>query len=413
MSEAPSATPGIRQAGLLVAFMWVAYFLNYCDRQAVFAMFPSLKAELAMTDRQLGLTGAIFLWVYAFGCPVAGQLADRFSKRVLVVLSLILWSVVTIATGFAGSAAIMLALRAAMGISESLFMPTAIALTANAHPPTLRSRAIAVLTTAQIAGTVAGSWFGGWMADRGQWRGAFLVLGMVGVLYAAPYFLFLRGVNESPSTGGRTTGGALALPVLIRVRTFLLLCVVFPIFVFGLWLLYGWLPAFLKEKFALNQADAAFNATLFLQAATAVGLLGGGILADALYRRTKASRLWLMTASLILCAPCLHALGSSGTLNATRAAAAAFGFFSGLLMGNIFPAAFEVVPNDTRASAVGILNFCGAIVSGFAAWFGGLWKESLGIDRLLTLTAVAYVIAGLALVIGIKTLFPRDHELNH
>jgi MFS family permease len=153
--------------------MWVAYVLNYCDRQAVFSMFPSLKAGFGMTDEQLGLTGALFLWVYAIGCPIAGQIGDRCSKRLLVVLSLVVWSIVTVATGFAGSAFVLLGLRAAMGISESLFMPTAIALTANAHPPGLRSRAIAVLTTAQIAGTVAGSWFGGWMADRELWRGAF------------------------------------------------------------------------------------------------------------------------------------------------------------------------------------------------------------------------------------------------
>lgn len=401
-----------RQAASLVAFMWFAYFLNYCDRQAVFAMFPSLRSDLAMTDEQLGLTGAMFLWVYAFGCPVAGQLADRFSKRLLVVLSLIVWSSVTLATGLAGSAVILLALRAAMGISESLFMPTAIALTANAHPPAQRSRALSVLTTAQIAGTVGGSWFGGWMADRGHWRGAFLALGAVGILYAAPYYLFLRGVSEGVSGGGRTAGAALAIPLLVKARTFLLLCIVFPVFVFGLWLLYGWLPLFLKEKFALNQADAAFNATLFLQAATAVGLLGGGVLADALHRRTKTARFWLMTASLVLCAPCLHALGSGHTLDAARAAAAAFGFFSGLLMGNIFPAAFEVVPKDTRASAVGILNFCGALVSGFATLFGGLWKESLGIDRLFTLTASAYLAAGLALIFGIRRLLPFDHERN-
>lgn len=390
--------------------MWIAYFLNYCDRQAVFSMFPSLRADLAMTDRQLGLTGAIFLWVYAFGCPVAGQLGDRFSKRLLVVLSLVVWSLVTVATGLAGSAAVLLGLRAAMGISESLFMPTAIALTANAHPPALRSRAIAALTTAQIAGTVAGSWFGGWMADRGQWRGAFLVLGAIGVLYALPYFAFLRGVREGAPAGDRAGGGSLAFPILVRIRTFLLLCVVFPVFVFGLWLLYGWLPAFLHDKFALTQSEAAFNATLFLQATTAVGLLGGGVLADALYRRTRASRLWLMSASLLLCAPCLHLLGSSDTLVATRLAAAAFGLFSGLLMGNVFPAAFEVVPHDTRASAVGVLNFCGAIVSGFATLFGGLWKQSLGIDRLLSLTAMAYVVAGAALILGIRFLFPGDQR---
>ncbi len=402
-----------KSAGALVAFMWFAYFLNYCDRQAVFSMFPSLKADLGMSDKQLGLTGAIFLWVYAFGCPIAGQLADRFSKRLLVVLSLIVWSIVTVATGFAGSAFILLGLRAAMGISESLFMPTAIALTANAHPPELRSRAIAVLTTAQIAGTVAGSWFGGWMADRGQWRGAFFVLGAIGLLYALPYFAFLRGVNENPTAETSKPSKSLAFPILLRVRTFLLLCVVFPIFVFGLWLLYGWLPSFLKEKFALNQADAAFNATIFLQLTTAVGLLGGGVLADKMYRRTKASRLWLMTASLILCAPCLHFLGSSDTLSVTRIAAASFGLFSGLLMGNIFPAAFEVVPADTRASAVGILNFCGAIMSGFATLFGGMWKQSLGIDKLLSITALAYLAAGIALIVGIKTLFQPDYETTH
>ena len=399
---------GARSASLLVAFMWVAYFLNYCDRQAVFSMFPSLKADLGMSDQQLGLTGAMFLWVYAFGCPIAGQIGDRFSKRLLVVLSLVVWSIVTVATGFAGSAVMLLGLRAAMGVSESLFMPTAIALTANAHPPALRSRAIAVLTTAQIAGTVAGSWFGGWMADRGQWRGAFFVLGAVGLLYAVPYFAFLRCVNENPIAGAAPPSKSLAFPILLRVRTFLLLCVVFPVFVFGLWLLYGWLPTFLHDKFALNQSDAAFNATLFLQATTAIGLLGGGVLADKLYQRTRASRLWLMTASLVLCAPCLHFLGSSDTITATRIAAASFGLFSGLLMGNIFPAAFEVVPSDTRASAVGILNFFAAIMSGFATLFGGMWKQSLGIDRLLSLTALAYLAAGIALIVGIKKLFPRD-----
>jgi predicted MFS family arabinose efflux permease len=411
MTKDPIA--GTRQATLLIAFMWVAYFLNYSDRQAVFSMFPTLKADLGMTDKQLGLTGAIFLWVYAIGCPIAGQLADHFSKRILVVLSLIIWSIVTIATGFAGSAVIILSLRALMGISESMFMPTAIALTANAHPPSLRSRAIAILTTAQIAGTVVGSWFGGWMADRGEWRSAFFVLGSVGLLYALPYFLFLRKVNENSTSENNTITKRLAFPVLIKVRTFLLLCIVFPIFVFGLWLLYGWLPNFLHDKFSLNQSDAALNATIFVQGATLIGLLGGGVIADAMYRHTKASRLWLMTASLILCAPCLHALGNSDTLNTTRIAAAGFGLFSGLMMGNIFPAAFEVVPADTRASAVGFLNFFGAIMSGFATLFGGIWKQSLGIDRMLSLTALAYVVAGIALIAGIKRLFPNDWKTAH
>lgn len=406
------------QSILLLGFMWFAYFLNYCDRQAVFAMFPSLKSDLGMTDQQLGLTGACFLWVYALGCPIAGIVGDRVSKRILVVMSLIIWSLVTAATGLSRSGGELLWLRAAMGISESLFMPTAIALTASAFAPALRSTTIAILTSAQIAGTVAGSWFGGWMADMGAWRTAFYALGGVGLLYAVPYFAFLRTFKseqpkpqlDSPYSdpSSSTASVSRSLGSLLTTWTFLVLCIVFPVFVFGLWLLYGWLPTFLGGKFQLVQADAAFNATVYLQGSTLIGLLGGGWLADRLLRWTRASRYYLMLASLVLCAPCLHAIGNCETLWQLRVAASAFGIFSGLLMGNIFPAAFEVVSTQSRATAVGILNLCGGLVSGFATLFGGMWKETLGIDRLLTLTGVAYFAAGLLLLCCILVLFPRD-----
>lgn len=393
--------------------MWGAYFLNYCDRQAVFAMFPVLRTELGMTDTQLGLTGSIFLWVYGIGCPIAGQLADRMSKRLLVVGSLAVWSLVTLGTGWAGSALILLALRAAMGVSEALYMPAAISLTANAHPPEKRSRAISILTTAQIVGTVGGSWFGGWMAQQGRWREAFFVLGAIGLLYAVPYFLFLRRVDETAQVETRAAGGRLAVSALLRVPTYLMLCVVFPLFVFGLWLIYSWLPNFLHEKFSLNLAEAAFTATAYLQAGTLAGMLGGGVLADLLYRRTRSARLWLLAASLLLCAPCLHLLGSAPTLGLTCAAAAGFGLFSGFLMGNIFPAAFEVVPADTRASAVGVLNFCGSLLSGFAPLLGGMWKRTVGMEQILTGTALGYLAGAAILVAGIRLLFQRDYDRVH
>jgi MFS family permease len=392
--------------------MWCAYLLNYADRQAVFAMFPSLRNDLGMNDQQLGLVGAAFLWVYAVGCPVAGQLADRWSKRKLAVCSLAIWSLVTFASGIANGPVTLLCLRSAMGVSESLFMPGAIALTANAHPPAMRSRAVAILTTAQIAGTVGGSTFGGWMADRGQWRIAFFILGATGLLFALPYLQFLRTLPDSLDRVEDSSRSGLCFPVLIRTPTFLVLCTVFPIFLFGLWLLYGWLPAFLNEKFGLNQTDAAWNATAALQSATVIGLLTGGWLADKLLCRTKASRVWILCASLILCAPFLHLIGNSTSLSQTRFAAGAFGLFSGLLMGNIFPAAFEVLPPGVRATAVGVLNLCGGLMSGCATLFGGLLKQSVGIHRLLSLTAAGYLLAALLLVGAIGIFFPADHARN-
>ncbi|HYG78203.1 MAG TPA: MFS transporter [Planctomycetota bacterium] len=403
------AAPVIRAGGSLVAYMWVAYFLNYCDRQVVFALFPVLKTELGLSDMQLGLTGSLFLWVYGIGCPIAGQIGDRYSKRLLVVLSLVIWSGVTVATGLSTTAVMLLVMRALMGLSESLYMPSAIALTANAHAPENRSRAIAALTTAQIAGVVAGSWFGGWMGDQGHWRIAFFALGALGLLYSIPYFLFLRGVREDAHVETKKSDAKLPILDLLTVPTYALLCVAFPIFVFGLWLLYGWLPNFLHEKFSFSLSDAAFNATAFVQSASLVGMLSGGSLADWLFRRTTAARMWLLATSLLFCAPCLYALGHCETLLGTRIAACGFGFFSGFMMANIFPAAFEIVPADTRASAVGVLNLFGAGISGCATLFGGMWKKTLGIEGLLTCTAAAYVFAGVALIVGIKLLFARDY----
>lgn len=120
-----------------------------------------------------------------------------------------------------------------------------------------------------------------------------------------------------------------------------------------------------------------------------------------------------MTASLLLCSPCLHLIGHSETLLATCISASAFGLFSGFFMGNIFPAAFEVVPPDTRASAVGVLNFFGALVSGFAPLVGGVWKKTIGIERLLTYTSVVYIIAAIVLIAGIQKLFRRDYLRAH
>jgi MFS family permease len=400
------ALPSRGQAALLVALMWGAYFLNYCDRQAVFAMFPSLRADLGMDDASLGLVGAVFLWVYALACPVAGHLGDRMSKRFLAVASLVIWSLVTVATGFVSDGGWMLALRAAMGVSEALFMPTAVALVADAHAPSVRSRAIAILSTAQIAGTVGGSVFGGWMADLGRWRQAFFVLGAAGVVYALPYLLLLRSPQPRRTARAAPTP---ALAALASIPSFVALCVGFPCFVFGLWLIYGWFPSFLREKFSLSQAEAAWNATIWLQAMSAVGLLGGGVFSDWLYRRTPAARQWVLVTSLLACAPCLWWIGAAPTLGTTRLAAAGFGLASGLFMGNIFPAAFEVVPAAGRAGAVGVLNLCGGMVSGFGALFGGLVKSSIGIDGLLAICAVAYLLAAGLLVVATRRRFLADH----
>jgi len=404
---------------ILVAWMWVAYFLNYCDRQAVFAMFPVLKSELAMTDAQLGLTGALFLWVYGIGCPIAGLLADKISKRSLIIASLIVWSLVTIATGLSISAAMLLAMRAAMGISEALFMPAAIAWTSGATPERWRSRAIASLTTAQIAGVVGGASFGGWMAQRGQWRMAFVVLGIAGLIYAIPYAWYLarhsrqasqdfgsqRPLSRSDSATGLQTASGL-----FRTPTFCMLCIIFPLFVFGLWMIYSWLASYLQEKFSLTLSEAAWTSTLYLQVATLIGLFFGGYMADRWRTRYRSGRMLVLLVSLAACAPLLRGIGQSEDLNQLKLLLIGYGFFSGWMIGNIFPAAFDVVAVSSRGAAVGILNLFGAALSGFAPLAVGAWKESVGFSGMLSVAALAYAVAAALLALTLFIFFQKDWE---
>jgi MFS family permease len=402
-----------KHAWLLVGFMWVAYFLNYSDRQVVFSIFPILKSQLGFSDTQLGLTGSVFLWVYALCSPIAGQIGDRYSKKTLVVLSLFLWSGVTTLTGLSNSAFTLLSCRALIGITEALFMPAAVALTANAHSPATRSRAIAAFDTAQLGGVVMGGWFGGFMAQEYQWRWAFYGLGLSGILYSIPYYSFLKRTDEQAQVETKRSGAKFAISALIGVPSFRILCIVFPAFTFVLWLLYAWLPSFLYDKFSLSLTEAGFTATAFLQAATLAGLLVGGLGADWLYRRTPAARFWLVAGGLFMAAPCVHFVGNSDSLFFTKLAAVGFGLGSGVLIANLMVSSFDVVPADTRASAVGWMNFIGALVSGFAALLGGSLKQTVGIHQLLTYSSIVCIVAGGLLLVAIRFYFERDYARVH
>jgi MFS family permease len=402
-----------RKAWLLVGFTWIAYCLNYSDRQVIFSIFPILKTELHFTDAQLGLTGSAFLWVYGLCSPLAGQIGDRFSKRRLVALSLLLWSGVTAITGLSHSVGMVLTCRALTGVTESLFVPAAVALLANAHRPENRSRAFALYGTGQLAGIVLGGWFGGYIAQEFQWRLAFYLLGLAGILYCFPYFKFLNSFSEEAHVETKKSGATLAVTALAKIPTYLVLCMVSSVFNLTLWLLYTWLPDFFYEKFSLTLADAGYTATVYLQTASLVGTLAGGALADSLYRRNKSARFWLIAIGLLLAAPCVHWIGNSDTLLFTKFAAIAFGLVGGLALANLYISSFDIVPADTRASAVAFMNLAGYLTSGFAPLVTGVWKQELGIHRMMSYTSLLLVAAAILLFTAIRYFVPADYRRVH
>jgi predicted MFS family arabinose efflux permease len=307
----------------------------------------------------------------------------------------------------------VLTCRALTGVTESLFVPAAVALLANAHRPENRSRAFALYGTGQLAGIVVGGWYGGFVAQEFQWRLAFYSLGAAGIVYCVPYFRFLRSFSEEARVETKKSGNALAVTALARIPTYLVLCFVSSVFNLTLWMLYTWLPDFLYEKFSLSLAGAGYTATVYLQTASLVGTLAGGALADHLFRRVKTARFWLIATGLVLAAPCVHLIGNSDSLLFTKLAAVAFGLAGGLAMANLYISAFDVVPADTRASAVAFMNLAGYLTSVFAPLVMGVWKQSIGIARMMSYSALLLAAASLVLFWAARHLAPTDYRRVH
>jgi predicted MFS family arabinose efflux permease len=396
---------------MLIAFLWVAYVFNQADRQVVYTLFPALQQEFGFSDAVLGLTGALFLWVYGLCSPVSGILGDRWSKTGLVVGSLVLWSFFTVASGLAPNGTFLLGCRALLGISESLYMPAAYALMANAHGPATRSKAVAIFATSQMIGVAVGGSLSGYVAERLHWRVSFWMLGCAGLLFALPLYRFFRTIPEEFRTGratARQPAGFSSFLRLFRIPSLRVVTFFVAVSTFGLYLVYTWLPTFIYDKFGVGLARAGLEASLYPQIGTLVGLIVGGAIADRLHGSVKAARFSVVLAGFALAAPSIYLLGSSDSLDSTRIAGIAFGLFAGFIIANQAPSAFDVVPASLRASTVGVLNMLGSGVSGFAPFLGGLARKTIGVDQVMVFTSVAYVITAVLVLYGIVRHFERD-----
>ena len=148
------------------------------------AVLAAVRTEFRATDVELGLLGSVFLWSYALGSPLAGRLADRISRRTLVLWSIASWSLVTALMGLASNFTSLVVLRCALGLAESLFLPAAFAMIAEAHGTGTRARAMSFITIGINVGMVLGGGFSGFMAEHHGWRSGFGLLGVAGIALA-------------------------------------------------------------------------------------------------------------------------------------------------------------------------------------------------------------------------------------
>lgn len=391
---------------LVVAFLWVAFFINYVDRLAVFSIYPVLKRDLLLSNAQLGLVGTVFIWTYSLCMPFTGRLADVFRRERIVVASIVLWSLATLGTGLSHSALPFLLWRACVGLTEALYVPAALGLIAALHPAATRSRALAAHSTAQYIGILGGGWYGGWTADHVGWRWGFAALAVVGVVYALYLSKALRGPEPGPMERV-SRRNARSLEV-FESRCYVALCLAFFMFCLMLWMLYAWLPDFLYERFHLSMSQSGLAATLYLQVSSAVGVACGGVLGDHAVKTVRGARFYATAAGAILSAPFAYLAFSSGSLLSLKIFACAFGLTGGLLMSNQFAASYDVTPERNYGFAAGALNMVGGLAGGAGILAAGLWKASIGIAHLMFWCSVATVVSGCVLAWVTTAFFRRE-----
>jgi predicted MFS family arabinose efflux permease len=392
-----------------VALLWVAFALNYVDRQVIFSIFPALRSQLGFTDAQLGFSGSAFVWIYAIGMPLGGMLADRWSRSRMIVASLVLWSVATAGSGLSGSFASFLFWRAAMGLTEALYFPAAVSLIASLHTGATRSRALGIHQSAQMVGIVIGGSFGGWMADHAGWRAAFLGLGCAGIAYALFLGSRLRDTPKVPAPESNVPTGA-GGPGIFGSRCFGSLLFAFPMFCATLWLFYAWFPDYLYSRFGLSMSQSGFAGTVFLQGSTVAGIVAGGALADWLRRTMPAARFHVAGAGLLLSAPFAYLTFATPSLPLAEACSGAFGLFAGLMSGNAFAAACDVVPAARSGVAAGVLNMSGGFTGAAMVLVAGYAKNSIGFGALMAWSAALTGIAGCVLVLGAAAWYGKEQR---
>ncbi|MBK9169080.1 MAG: MFS transporter [Bryobacterales bacterium] len=394
----------------IVALLWAAFFLAYVVRQSISSTFAILRVELSFTDVQLGLTGTVFLWVYALMNPVAGHIGDKFPKHKVIGLSLVLWSIATLLMGAANSPETLLAGRAALAVAQGLYAPTALAYISLVHSPATRGTAITAHSTAQYVGVIAGGWYGGYVAEALNWRWMFWLIALATVLYAAFLYAMLRRYAVSGPAAQPKDAPRSSISGIFKTSSYWALTFAFIAVNAVLWIVYTWLPDILQQKFSLSAASAGLNATAYVQISMIAGLVVGAPLGDWLTPRTVRGRVYLMVFGLVLSSPCVYWIAAAPTLDQMRVAAVGYGFFKGIFSGNMWAALLAVVPNDRRAFGVGFTNATGGVFGGLSSYLVGYFRGRFPVETMLGAAALLGWISALALVYTIWRTYVRDCE---
>lgn len=404
---------------LVVALLWVVALLNYMDRQMLSTMQDAMKFDIVELQKAeaFGALMAVFLWIYGIVSPFAGVVADRVSRKKLVVGSLFVWSAVTYLMGYASDFTQLYWLRALMGVSEALYIPSALSLIADWHEGKSRSLAIGIHMTGLYVGQAVGG-FGATIAATFSWHSTFYWFGITGIAYSVVLALLLHdkpkaaaavAASPDPATLMKKESLWRGLSVVLSTWAFWVILIYFAVPSLPGWATKNWLPTLFADSLGLDMAQAGPMSTITIAASSFVGVLLGGVLSDKWVLRNIRGRIYTSAIGLGMTIPALILLGFGHSVVAVVGAGMLFGIGFGMFDANNMPILCQIISAKYRATAYGIMNMVGVFAGAAVTQLLGKWTDggNLGMGF-----AVLGGIVIVALVLQLVCLRPTSDNVE-
>lgn len=401
---------------VVVGLLWVVALLNYMDRQMLSTMQMNIANDIqALKNAEaFGALMAIFLWVYGFFSPFSGAVADRVSRKWLIVGSLGVWSAVTYLMGYCTDFSQLMWLRGIMGISEALYIPSALSLIADFFTGKGRSLAIGLHMTGLYCGQALGG-FGAMVATNWSWQLTFHWFGIIGVAYAV-VLIFLLYEKAGHGKTEKTTAKAAPKSKESVIQSF---AVVFSNIAFWVilfffasssipgWATKNWLPTLFKDNLNLGMEWAGPMATLTIAVSSFIGVMIGGPLSDKWVKKNVKGRIYTSAIGLGMMIPSLVLIGLAHNAVLSVLAGLLFGVGYGMFDANNMPILCQFVSSRQRAMAYGFMNSLGVIMGAVTTQVLGGLSESLGLGKCFALMGVILVVA---LILQLSVLKPKSDD---
>ena len=300
----------------------------------------------------------------------------------------------------------MFAARALMGISEAFYIPAGLALIADLHHGATRSRATGLHMSGVYAGAALGG-LGGYIAEHYGWRNGFIWFGFAGLAYASRAMLLparparnARRRCSAPSRRVRREISVLhSLRVLFGKPSFLALLAYFCLFALANWGINGWLPTYLREQFKLGEGKAGLSATGYIQVASFLGVLVGGVWSDRWVARNPRGRLYVPCIGFCVGGPFLFLMASTDVFAVAILGMLIYGLGRGFSDTSTMPILCQIVSARYRATGYGFLNLFSTFVGGAMIYVGGALRDAhVDLSKIFQFSAVGLVVAGLMLL---------------